>query len=621
MNQVSHLEAKLKEKDVPLQQTDGGNSTHLGPELPARHLPRGSTGIARIAGQSSAEASDDDGAAADSATVLEFLAWGRRKDQQFHEAPENETGPRRYSVVLEDAAIPPSLMEVITSPRLDLLEALLPSKQNVRILSEFHGESLLWYHGSYNNFNFSDELRSFYEDYQGNVRHRELNFQWLALLFAIMTGSITCASPSTAQSWGFDAAERFALSKRWYDATISCLNLANYLENHTIYSVSAIATLTISAHILGVSNTQSVLLAGAARISQSLGLHRLGEEQASQTCSDKERMRRRKRETGRRVWCQLLTQDWFSIPFSESYSLNPSFFDTAKPLNCNDSDMQTVPNTTPTITSYCNYLYDIAHLITQLQDAMASSNTLYTKYEQVLKYDEKMRALATAYMPTFLSTNAPVASTWPTYIMVHRKFLGLSFTNSAFVFTRRTCIAASKTILKEARAARDDYGPVLWIDQAFVVAAGIILSLDAFHRKPDEADFAEHQRLVSQAIDYLTQFPESKISIRGLQLLSFLTSELDAIAQTGTATSAQGSRKRQADGRPDSDRRPEKRARVFNLSAFMKAMDAGQNRLPVSTPQVNEVDGIAWETFAEMFPPQTGFGGQHLFDEFSSFDM
>jgi hypothetical protein len=326
-----------------------------------------------------------------------------------------------------------------------------------------------------------------------------------------------------------------------------------------------------------------------------------------------------------------------NLRFSESYSLNPSFFDTAKPLNCNDNDMRTLPQATPTITSYCNYLYDIAHLIPQLQDAMASSNTLYTKYEQVLKYDEQMRALATAYMPTFLSTNAPVASTWPIYvpwarrslaiclahkiIMIHRKFLGLSFTNSAFAFTRRTCIAASKTILKEARAARDDNGPVLWIDQAFVVAAGIILSLDAFHRKPDETEFLEHQRLAGQAIEYLTQFQESKISIRGLQLLSFLTSELDAITHTGATTTSQGSRKRRASGRPSSDHRPEKRGTVFNLSAFMKVMDAGQHRIPVSTPAVDEADDIAWEAFAEMFPPQTGFGGDNLFDDFFSFEL
>lgn len=218
-------------------------------ELSAKDRPSNRIEILHDGEQSSAEASDNEGAVADSATVLEFLAWGRRKDQEFHEAPENETGPRRHSVALDDAAVPAALMEVITSPQLDMLEALLPSKQHVLLLSQFHDQSLLWYHGAYNAFTFSEEVRIFYHDYQGGIRHQEINFQWVALLFAIMTGSITCASPSTAQSWGFSGSERSQLSKRWYDATVTCLNLANYLENHTIYSVSAVATLTISAHM------------------------------------------------------------------------------------------------------------------------------------------------------------------------------------------------------------------------------------------------------------------------------------------------------------------------------------------------------------------------------------
>ena len=61
---------------------------------------------------------------------------------------------------------------------------------------------------------------------------------------------------------------------------------------------------------LGLSNTQSVLLAGAARIAQSIGLHRLGEENISPKKSDSELRRRRKRETGRRVWGQLLSKSW-----------------------------------------------------------------------------------------------------------------------------------------------------------------------------------------------------------------------------------------------------------------------------------------------------------------------
>jgi hypothetical protein len=571
----------------------------------------------------------------DAATVLEFLAWGRRKDHDFHDAPENESGPRRHSVAEEELLIPGTSADSISGPQLDLLEILLPSKEHIYKLVEFHGSCLLWYHGSYMALVFRDELDTFYSEYQGQIRHPDVNMQWLSLLFAILTGSMTCASTAKASSWGFEEHERASLSKHWYNATKICLNLSNYMEVHTIYSVEAISTLTISAHILGFSNTQSILLATATRLAQSLGIHRLGEEDISADVSSfPELKRRRRRETGRRLWIQLCTQDWFSIPFSESYSLNTTFFSTAKPLNCSDEDMSPCTQTMPTITSYCNYLFEIAMLIPQLQDAMASSNTPITRYEQVLLYDEKMRKLATEYMPTFLF-NAPVSPTWPVYvpwarrslaiclahkiIMIHRKFLGLSFTNSAFAFTRRTCIAAAKTILKEARAASDESGPVLWIDQAFVVAAGIILCLDAFHRKPNEAEYTEHKKLGEDAIVYLSIFTTSMIAARGIKLLSFLTAELATSDEMVHNTSENSRKRANTDG--SNSLLPEKRTKVFNLSSFIRSINASE---PPNTPAAGGPESaveVAWDIFQDMFPPQTGLGGENLFNNFFEFEL
>lgn len=299
-----------------------------------------------------------------------------------------------------------------------MLEALLPSKAHIRQLVEYHSSSLLWYHGSYSSKIFSEDLHTFFTVYEADVHHNNLNHQWLALLFAILTGSMTCASPSTYRAWGFSRSEKLSLSMQWYKAAITCLNVGDYIEVHTIYSVQAIATLTISAHILGNSNSQSVLLASAGRIAQSLGLHKLGS--ATATVSQDQL---RKREAGRRVFNQLCTQDWFSIPFSETYALNPKFFHNVKPLNCNDDDMIVQSPSTPTQASYCNYRYDIASLMPQLLDDMADCNTLFTKYEKVLKYDDKMRKLATAYIPTFLSTNAPMAAEWPNYVSWARRSL------------------------------------------------------------------------------------------------------------------------------------------------------------------------------------------------------
>jgi hypothetical protein len=363
------------------------------------------------------EALQDDN---DAATVLEFLAWGRKKNSDYVNAPEYHSGPGQPVLVQDDhASITTSIFtESIRIAQLDVLEALLPSRDHINQLIEYHHSSLLWYHGSYSSKTFSDDLYIFFAEYGGNVRHPHLNLQWLALLFAILTGSMTCSSPSTCRAWGFSEEEQITLSFQWYEATITCLEMAKYIRVHTMYSVQAIATLTIAAHILGNSNSQSVMLAAAGRIAQSLGLHNL--ESDPHTMSTDQL---RKSEVGKRVFIQLCTQDWFQIPFSETYSLNPRFYNMVRPLNCNDDDMIIKSESIPTQASYCNYRYDIAALMPQLLDSTTGCNTMFTQYEQVLKYDDKMRKLATASIPTFLSSNAPVAAEWPTYVGWGRRSL------------------------------------------------------------------------------------------------------------------------------------------------------------------------------------------------------
>src|ERR1700709_2445613 len=72
----------------------------------------------------------------------------------------------------------------------------------------------------------------------------------------------------------------------------------------------------------------------------------------------------------------------------------------------------------------------------------------------LLKHDRQLRNLATKHLPYYLQ-NVPVDTEWPCYvpwarrslaissahkiIMIHRKFLGLSFVNPVFEFTRKTC--------------------------------------------------------------------------------------------------------------------------------------------------------------------------------------
>jgi hypothetical protein len=562
----------------------------------------------------------------DAATVLEFLAWGRNKDAEY-ESTANQA--RRELLTQEDVS--PTINAVFDGARqavFDLLETLLPDQMQICQLVEYHNVYILWYHGSYSAWIFNNDLDRFLENNCGDVRHPELDIQWLALLFAILTGSLACAPSKVRHSWGFRDAESSKLALQWYEACISCLNAGQYIERHAIHSVEAISTLTIAAHILGRSSSQSILLSSAGRIAQSLGLHRLNRD------SQRSAYQVRRIEAGRRVFNQLCTQDWFQIPFSESYSLNPDFIRSDKPTNCDDDNLQRRPESVPTQTSYCNYRYEIAALMPRLLDATAQCNTLFTKYEQVLKFDEKMRKLATVSMPTFLSTSAPIETDWPVWIgwgrrslaicaahkiiMIHRRFLGLSFTNTAFSFTRRTCVAAAKTILKEALSTIEQDGPILWIEQAFSVAAGIVLCLDIAHREPDQDDLEHHTTLMERTISYLTSFKASKIASRGAQLLSTLQKEV----QQG---SFRGLGKRRREDAGTSSVRPMKHVRTSHSMPDASGIAIPQSAVAFTTQSLESSIAAStistWDEHPYQYPIDISLGPQGLFDDLLSFQF
>lgn len=450
---------------------------------------------------------------------------------------------------------------------------LLPEKKQVLELVRYHEECLLWCHCSFHAPTFRSQVDVFYSRFNGSIQSPGLNLQWLALLFAVLTGSITCTPDNKARAWGFRPCERETLSRRWFRAVFTCLNAAEYAANQSILSVQAISTLTITAHLLGFSNMHSIHVAAAIRIAQGLGLHRITDGSPGSIVD---------KECGRRLWSQLCCQDWFGISFSDTYLINHYYSTSNQPLNCHDKDMLQLPETEPTITTYCRLLTRIASIMPQLQDDLTSCNTLFTKYEQVIKWDKEMRILA-AERPSFL-LNIPIDPSWPCYIswarrslaissahkiiMIHRSFLSESFTNPAFSFTRRTCLAASKTIIKEWKLSMEDDGPSLWIHQAFSVAAAIILILDVLHRSPTESECGEHKELAEDTVELLQQRQNSMIATRGSELLSALLLEIPSSRHNSNT------RKRRYDGtQPHADLSADagRSGRQFSVTAFVKS--------------------------------------------------
>ncbi|KAJ5895982.1 uncharacterized protein N7473_005381 [Penicillium subrubescens] len=387
----------------------------------------------------------------DAATILEFLAWGRRKVPGYDGLLGDPTyapaqSPGNVSLQGGPADPPPQLRFTDDASSLPLLQLLLPEPLTLLRMVKYHCECLLWYHASFHGRVFQGEVDRFFKQHHGRIDNQQVDLQWAALLFAVLAGSLICAPRSISTSWGFQDPERTNLAHRLFKAALVCLNLADFTAHHSLYGVECIATMTISAHLLGHSNSHSVNLASAVRIAQSL----------------------------------------------ESYLIHRQDFNTGKPQNCMDDDgMTAIPGNIPTLLTYHRFLYDIAIIMPQLQDDLSASQTLYTKYEHVIRYDTKLRTLVSDHIPSCLR-NTTLESSWPSYvpwarhcltissahkvIMIHRKFLWSSFTNPAFTFTRKTCIAAAKTIIREQKQLVREDGPVLWIYHAFSVAASIFSS-------------------------------------------------------------------------------------------------------------------------------------------------
>lgn len=83
--------------------------------------------------------------------------------------------------------------------------------------------------------------------------------------------------------------------------------------------MQAIVISTEVAHNLGFSQINAILLGTAIRIAQSLGLHKIAPRDLT---ASNEQDRRRELidvEVGKRIWCQMLIQDLFAIPFNDSH--------------------------------------------------------------------------------------------------------------------------------------------------------------------------------------------------------------------------------------------------------------------------------------------------------------
>lgn len=68
-----------------------------------------------------------------------------------------------------------------------------------------------------------------------------------------------------------------------------------------------------------------------------------------------------------------------------------------------------------------------------LQDQLLGSQTLETKYEQVLRFDKLMREIVVSQLPPCLNSQNALDSSWPPYVAVARRCLTITSAHKIIV--------------------------------------------------------------------------------------------------------------------------------------------------------------------------------------------
>ncbi|KAH8651225.1 hypothetical protein BX600DRAFT_441662 [Xylariales sp. PMI_506] len=468
-------------------------------------------------------------------TTIEHLVWGRMSSKCY---PHHSCTCTYRRDRLSPYSIHSSSFDI--SQPLGEIGGDLPNSEAAMKLVQFHLRHIAWHHGCLHGPTFSRECELFWTT--GQCSHP----LWIALYLSVL--STTVFAIQNSEKWKRNAdvdLHSFPSAHKLFLGFIAMLQQCHYLQDVNVYTVQAITISAEVAHNLGYSQLNATLFNAAVRIAESLGMHRIRKTEIPAPKTKAEWQERAEMEVGKRIWCQMTIQDYFAIYFTDSYSISPELVETSIPLNADDHDLVDMPRNFPTVTSYIRVLYEMAALMPDLLKGFGSTKShksTLDQYKHVLDMDRRMRDTVKLLPSCFLRRDVEdeIRIPWLSIarrslaitsaekiIMIHRPFLSRSFYSARYDFTRRTCVAAATTILREHEALVEADDLSIWTHTAFCITAAVILCFEIRRMIGTEdsqvdsytaAVVAARERIAGRESDLLAQ--------RGAALLELLLEQL-----------------------------------------------------------------------------------------------
>ncbi|GAA5853284.1 hypothetical protein JCM9279_003345 [Rhodotorula babjevae] len=452
------------------------------------------------------------------------------------------------------AALGPSAASAASAPSPSPASVLPPPPTAAAIL-QYSLERVGWQHGAVHAGQFLAECAEF--DSWGPLRADKVNQAWLALYLAVLCVGVKHMNADDARACGLTPDDVRVLPKLWFDASVDALHRGQFLAKHSVFAVQTIVILVISCQDVGGSDLIATLLACGIRIAQHLGISRLGADDewdrkrraaGVDPASDEGVKGLVQREVRKRLWWALATEDWLSVPFRRSYSISPSHFTTPPPLNCHDEDLSSgtaVDRSQDEATCVSKVLvaHKVASCIRRFFEDVNSRPDRELSYDLLLDVDREIRDIIETG-PAFLRADDKAIEAQPPWVrwmlhwwimsvshkllMCHRVFLGRSFRDSRFAFSRKAAIEAARSIIQELVKGSQLPFQHLWTVPYHSISAAVVVILDIFQSSSSDPDLVHKRREVQSVLDELRVLSDegnSQIASRGIQLLTTLLAE------------------------------------------------------------------------------------------------
>ncbi|KWU43828.1 hypothetical protein RHOSPDRAFT_26089 [Rhodotorula sp. JG-1b] len=544
----------------------------------------GSTATAK--GKGKQKQDPDEGEAGVEASVnLEFYALGRPRvwaepnmrtsavavdDSDAAATAGPSSSPSHRNAILPPASEGQSESPVALFANGDALLRAAPTSEQEKIIFHQGLDVYGFHHAVIHAPDFYAQVEAFHE--LGNGQFDLASLAWLSAYFALLAVSAKLVTPEQQDEMGFNDAEMSACANRWFQCAIACLYRHNFLQNHDLACLQAIAILVLSGRDAGSATLIASLLHAGLSIAQDLGLHRLvSDEQWAAAFKDKPQRLRAKslidREIRKRVMWSLAHSDWFAIPYRTYSTLTRAQITTPLPLNAKDEDLakgEAVDRPRDEYTPAAwllQYIEIGASMANAFESSRSDKSTAAQAYQRFLQADRELETLLKS-LPTWLKPGAPTDGMPPCVealrttffislqhkiLSIHRPFLARPSRATTYALSRKRVIDAARAILREAPRAKDIR---LWTAIYHISVASFSLTLELYEQlKGPSPDNEAIRNEIQQALPTLEGLKSaSAIADRGLGLVTPLLADEKRMREEGGAMQPKDKRKVSAAG-------------------------------------------------------------------------